>query len=271
MHTPIDVFLSGVMRTNDTPLTPLRIRNGDRNTVRSVLGTVAGISALILGFTIVWDLLAKRLPLSEALVSLPGRTLLIVLFVGAISVLLFFSAGFRIRGKPYWIEVSDQLSYRNRRGLSHVDWVDVKSMHFEYSHIYESDDPLPHDAYNTWLIITLATDRRLQIQVGSVIPSAADRIDTIIQALARGFSVNQSTTRQAAVTALSRLGPVCLDNLRHVAKHGEHDCLREDAAEAIEKLQNAVRLLQTVTRNDDDESVRMAAAKAVDRIQLNSG
>ena len=98
----------------------------------------------------------------------------IVLCVGGLIALLYFVNGGGIPGSwasPYWVEISDQLSYRNLRGLSHVDWVDVKSMHFEYSHIYESDNPLPHDGYNTYLIITLATDRRLRIAVGSVVPS----------------------------------------------------------------------------------------------------
>jgi len=250
---------------------PLRIQSGDRHTLRSFLGTGAWISALILALTIVWDLLAKGLPLSEVLVSLPGRTLLIALVVGFFCYLLLDSAGFRIRGKPHWIEISDQLSYQNRRGLSHVDWLDVESMHFDYSYVYGSDEYEWPPAYNTWLIITLATGRRLQIRVGSAFLSTADCADKIIQTLARRLNASQSKTRQAAVTGLSRLGPVCLDGLLHVPRHGEHDLWREDATEAIEKLEGAVHLLQTVAKNDDDESVRSAAAKAVDRIQRNSG
>ena len=118
----------------------------------------------------IWDLLVKGLPLREVLVSFSPRASVILLFIGGFVGLLYVVNGLGVPGtltRPYWIEISDKLSYKNRRGISHVDWADVRSMHFEYAHIYESDDPLPHDAYNTYLIITLASDQRLNVGVGS--------------------------------------------------------------------------------------------------------
>ena len=191
--------------THHMPLTPLRLQNGDSEVFKMGLQVAAWLGGLLLFFVTVWDLVGKGLPLSEVLLSLPGRAFFVGLSMLALFALIYAVNGGGIPGsrtRPYWIEISDQLSYQNSRGLSRVDWVDVESMHFDYSHIYQSDDPLPHDGYTTYLIITLATYTRLHIQVGNVEPSAARCVDRILKTLGRGLSASQSKTRQGAVMGL---------------------------------------------------------------------
>ena len=63
------------------------------------------------------------------------------------------------------IEISERLSYQTILGISHVDWGDVESMHFKHYAIYGSDEYEDELAYSSYLIITLATGKRLRILI----------------------------------------------------------------------------------------------------------
>ncbi len=160
------------MLTTDKALSPLRLENNDVKAFKTITEIIIVIAALSLGVATLRIILVQWVSLSQflRLVLTLGSGLFVVL-VGMVA-LLYFINGFGIPGsitRPYWIEISERLSYRNRCGIHNVDWTDVQSMYFKYTHIYKGDDPLPHDAYNTHLVITLATGQYLEVDIRGAI------------------------------------------------------------------------------------------------------
>lgn len=262
------------MQTSDISVKPLRIENEDSADFTFALRAVVVLSGIILIGMVLWDVFGKGVPFLEVLASFPRLALIVVLCVGLVVSVIRDGFGIPVgipgsSVRPYWIEISDHLSYANRRGVKSLHWDAALFMHFEYTNIFEGDDPLPHDAYNTRLIITLATGQPLKVRVATVVPGATDCIDKIIQTQARALQAAEAKTRLEAIKGLSLLGRVCLERLRDTAKLGEHDCLRRDATAAISKLHEAVPLLRGVATNDADESVRTLANDTASRLHLN--
>ncbi len=243
-------------------MTSFRIHNQAKGAFATLVVMVSLITLSILGC----ELLPTEWPLSLILRNGLGC---VVLLAGVFCI-LYVGVCFRFIaacGGPYWVEISDRFTYCNRRGVHVLDWTDIRTVQFEYTNVYQGDDPGEQDGYNTYLRIVLVGNKKLAILVeGTPLPSAAKQAGTIVDTLVQGLDARECHRRRFAAEALGRFGPDGLRHLRKVARTGEHECLRTDATEALRNIERAVPLLQRATK-DQDETVRNSATEALRRIQ----
>ncbi len=167
----------------------------------------------------------------------------------------------RVRRWPYWVEIGDRFAYCNKDGVHVLDWSDVKGIEFKHDEWYS--DP-GEEVYCTSLVATLVTDKKLRMRVASGC-AALEYAARIVEALVQGLRNHDSCTRVSSAQGLGRLGPQGVHNLKKAIKH-KAECVRKDAAETLQRIEEAVPYLQEATR-DKDEAVRKAATDALNSIQ----
>jgi hypothetical protein len=202
--------------------------------------------------------------------ALPGWRMIVYTaaagFVLGIIVQIYFLLDLLNPSSPYWVKIGDRFSYRNILGVHVLDWADVKTINFEHEEICDLEESIPVRTgyHSTFLVVRLATGRRLRTRIGSFY-TAAEYAARIVQTLVQGLRDHDARTRRFAAEGLGRLGPDGVRHLRNAAQH-KHECIRKDATEALHHIEEAVRPLQEATR-DQDEAVRKAATDALGRIQ----
>jgi hypothetical protein len=189
-------------------------------------------------------------------------------FLGGLLFLLLLGPRLTLAGfaGPSWIEIGDHFVYANGRGVKTLDWTDIRAIQFEYTNIYQGDDPLPHDSYNTYLKIVLVRGKRLDLCIGCPTPCAANLASVIADKVVEGLQASKSERRRIAAEILGRFGPAGISYLRKNAINGEHDGLRKDATEALQAIERVLPILHAATM-DSDDGVTRAANDALRRLE----
>lgn len=146
----------------------------------------------------------------------------------------------------------------------------MKSIEFKYEHVYYEGKRMGIRGYNTHLLITLFSRKKLRMMIGRVNPITARYIGSIVQTLVQNLQSVDIQGRRCAAEALGRFGPEGIRSLRKTLRTAANEDQRREAAKALGKIQEAVPHLQKAAK-DQDDTVRTVATQALQRIQVPWG